>query len=142
MKPRRHSRMTEHTTMSKVSRLEVIQTGARRRWTPEEKRRIVAESASAPRLVSATARRYGLSAGPLFTWRRLVRGGRLGADAEAVSFAQAVISCESATSGPPACPAASQGRLEIVLGDGIRVIVDHPSTWAGGGKSLCDGYVN
>jgi transposase len=108
--------------MSKVSRLEVIQTGARRRWTPEEKRRIVAESASAPRLVSATARRYGLSAGQLFTWRRLVRQGRLGADAEAVSFAQAVISCESATSEPPACPA--QGRLEIVLGDGIRVIVD------------------
>jgi transposase-like protein len=74
--------------MSKVSRLEVIQTGARRRWTPEEKRRIVAESASAPRLVSATARRYGLSAGQLFTWRRLVREGRLGAEAEAVSFAQ------------------------------------------------------
>ena len=85
--------------MSKVSRLEVIETGARRRWTPEEKRRIVAESASAPRLVSATARRYGLSVGQLFTWRRLVREGRLGADAEAVSFAQAVISCESATSG-------------------------------------------
>ena len=110
--------------MSKVSRLEVIQTGARRRWTPEEKRRIVAESASAPRLVSATARRYGLSAGQLFTWRRLVGEGRLGAEAEAVSFAQAVISCESATSEPPACPAAGQGRLEIVLGDGIRVIVD------------------
>src|SRR5262245_63212296 len=100
MKPRRHSRMTEHTTMSKVSRLEVIQTGARRRWTPEEKRRIVAESASAPRLMSATARRYGLSAGQLFTWRRLMREGGLGADAEATSFAQAVISCESATSGP------------------------------------------
>jgi transposase len=116
--------MIEHTTMSKVSRLEVIQTGARRRWTPEEKRRIVAESAGAPRLVSATARRYGLSAGQLFTWRRLVREGRLGADAEAMSFAQAVISCESATSGPPACPAVRQGRLEIVLGDGIRVIVD------------------
>jgi len=68
----------------------------------------------------------------LFTWRRLVREGSLGADAEAVSFAQAVISCESATSGScesatsgaPACSAAGQGRLEIVLGDGIRVIVD------------------
>ena len=39
----------------------------------EEKRRIVAESAK---------RRYGLSTGQLFTWRRLVREGRLGADAE------------------------------------------------------------
>jgi transposase len=30
--------------MSKVSRLEVIQAGARRRWTLAEKQRIVAES--------------------------------------------------------------------------------------------------
>lgn len=30
--------------MPKVSRLEVVSTGARRRWTLEEKQRIVAES--------------------------------------------------------------------------------------------------
>ena len=30
--------------MSKVSRLDVISSGARRRWTLEEKQRIVAES--------------------------------------------------------------------------------------------------
>lgn len=110
--------------MSKVSRLEVIQTGARRRWTAEEKRRIVAESASAPRQVSATAQRYGLSPAQLFAWRRLAREGRLGTGVEAVRFAQAIISCEPATRRPPLCPAAGQGRVEIVLGDGIRVIVD------------------
>jgi len=58
--------------MPKESRLEVIQTGSRRRWTLEEKRRIVAESDSGTRPVSATARRYGLSTGQLFTgdgWR-------------------------------------------------------------------------
>jgi len=38
--------------MPKVSRPEVIQTGARRRWTLEEKRRIVAESDSGTRQVS------------------------------------------------------------------------------------------
>ena len=37
--------------MLKVSRLEVIATGARRRWTEEEKRRIVAESFDGPRRV-------------------------------------------------------------------------------------------
>jgi transposase len=116
--------MTEHKVMSKVSRLEVIQTGARRRWTPAEKRRIVAESASAPRLVSATARQYGLSPGRLFTWRRLAREGRLGVDAEPAGFAQAIIACEAATSRPHVRPAVGQGRLEIVLGDGTRVIVD------------------
>src|SRR6202795_3424371 len=70
--------MTDHTTMSKVSRIEVISTGARRRWTLEEKRRIVSESYGGRREVSATARRHGLSGGQLFTWRRLAREGRLG----------------------------------------------------------------
>jgi hypothetical protein len=45
-------------------------------------------------------------------------------DAEAAGFAQAIIACEAATSRPHVRPAVDQGRLEIVLGDGIRVIVD------------------
>jgi transposase len=109
--------------MPKVSRLEVIQTGSRRRWTLEEKRRIVAESDRGARQVSATARRYGLSTGQLFTWRRLARKGRLGGDAEPVSFAEAVIADGGATTvGLPAAGAC--GRLEIVLADGLRVIVE------------------
>src|SRR5712671_6444056 len=64
--------MTSHTPMPQVSRLEVIATGARRRWTLEEKQRIVAESYGGPRLVSVTARRNWLSASQLFTWRRNV----------------------------------------------------------------------
>jgi transposase len=51
--------------MPKVSRLQVIATGARRRWTLEEKLRIVAESE--PRAVSATARRHGFPS-HLFWW--------------------------------------------------------------------------
>jgi transposase len=73
--------MTDHTPNSKVSRLEVVSTGARRRWTLEEKQRIVAESYGGPRLVSVTARRNGLSASQLFTWRRLAREDRLSGDA-------------------------------------------------------------
>jgi transposase len=113
--------MTEHTTTPKVSRLEVIQTGSRRRWTREEKRRIVAESESAPRQVSATARRYGLSSGQLFSWRRLAREGRLGGN-EPVGFAQAVITREAAA--PSAVRASERlNRIEIVLADGIRIVV-------------------
>ena len=73
--------MTDHTPNSKVPRLEVVSTGARRRWTLEEKQRIVAESYGGPRLVSVTARRKGLSASQLFTWRRLAREDRLSGDA-------------------------------------------------------------
>ena len=130
--------MTDHTPMPKVSRLDVISTGARRRWTLEEKQRIVAESYSAPRLVSSTARRNGLSASQLFTWRRLAREGRLVEADEAVKFAPAIISSEPSTNSPPSsperlegaatspsspCPAAP-GRIEIVLTRGRRVIVD------------------
>src|SRR5947199_68583 len=122
--------MTDHTAISQVSRLEVISTGARRRWTLAEKQRIVAESYSAPRVVSATARRNGLSASQLFTWRRLARAGRLIEVEEAATFAPAIISREaSSTSLPPftvrvegtetlplpPCPVGVASRIEIVL---------------------------
>jgi transposase len=90
--------------MSKVSRLEVIETGARRRWTLEEKRRIVSESHDGRRQVSATARRNGLSASQLFTWRRLAREGRLVEVDNGAMFAQAVISCEPSTRGSAVVP--------------------------------------
>jgi transposase len=116
--------MTEHTTVPKVSRLEVIQTGSRRRWTLEEKQRIVAESDSGTRQVSATARRYGLSTGQLFTWRRLARQGRLGGDVEPVSFAEAVIVDRAAATAELPSPVGASRRMDIVLVDGLRVIVE------------------
>ncbi|MFL6834763.1 MAG: IS66-like element accessory protein TnpA [Xanthobacteraceae bacterium] len=111
--------MTDHTPMSKVSRLEVIESGARRRWSAAEKRRIVAESESGPRQISATARRHGLRPGQLFTWRRLAREGRLTGNEDTVAFAQAVI----AHSPSPAVSSPSS-RMEIVLADGMRIVVD------------------
>src|SRR5262245_34675391 len=129
--------MTDHTPNSRVSRLEVVSTGPRRRWTLDEKQRIVAESYSAPRLASVTARRNGLSASQLFTWRRLAREGRLAEAEEATTFAPAIISQEPLPSGPNVCsepPAASDrsssavaiaaaGRIEIILSCGHRIVV-------------------
>jgi transposase len=48
---------------SAFERLEIVETGRRRRWSEDEKLRIVMESQSAPSLVSATARRHGISRG-------------------------------------------------------------------------------
>lgn len=112
--------MTVDTTVSKVSRIEVIETGARRRWTPEEKLRIVEESYRGPRLVSATARRHGLSANQLFVWRRLLREGRLAGGEGSPRFVPAIVSPDDAT----ASRSAGRGRIEIVLSEPRRLIVD------------------
>ncbi|WP_407119397.1 transposase [Bradyrhizobium sp. LMG 9283] len=39
----------------------MIETGRRRRWSEDEKVKIVLESLQAPRPVTATARRHGIS---------------------------------------------------------------------------------
>jgi transposase len=48
------------TDSRQVRRLEIVETGRRRRGSAAEKLRIVEESFSGPRLVSATARHHGL----------------------------------------------------------------------------------
>jgi transposase len=57
-----------------VRRLELFTgTGRRRTWSEAEKAAIVAESEAPHTSISAVARRHGLSASQLFTWRRLAR---------------------------------------------------------------------
>jgi transposase-like protein len=67
---RNHGRTTG-TNADSFRRVEVITgIGRRRRWTDEEKARIVAESLDPATTASAVARRYGLHASQLFTWRQ------------------------------------------------------------------------
>src|SRR5215510_2174983 len=70
--------MDDLSDTRQISRLEIVDTGRRRRWSAAEKLRIVEESFSAPRLASATARRHGISNQLLFAWRKAYREGRLG----------------------------------------------------------------
>lgn len=91
--------MNSHT-ISALNRLEVVDTGRRRRWSDEEKARIVLESLSEPRLVAATARRYGLSRSLLVTWRRAFAANRTKSEA---GFVRAVV----AECGPVALSSAS-----------------------------------
>ena len=113
--------MDSHTHSARVERLEVVETGRRRRWSEDEKLRIVAASLSGPRLVSATARQYGISPSLLYTWRRAFRAERIGAgEGSAPGFVPAVI----VQSAPPASGTALTGRMEIVVAKGRRIIVD------------------
>ncbi|NKB16022.1 MAG: transposase [Sphingomonadales bacterium] len=110
--------MTRHRDRSQVCRLEVVETGRRRRWSFEEKLRIVEESRQGHRQVSATARRHGISSSLLFAWRRDFREGRL-ADADVPSLLPAVVLADDQPASRPSC----SGRMEIVIGEDRRVIV-------------------
>lgn len=50
--------------------------GRRRRFSTDDKRRILAEASAPGQSVSAVGRRYGLSASLLFRWRRSLDGPR------------------------------------------------------------------
>jgi transposase len=107
------------TDSRQVTRLEIVDTGRRRRWSEAEKLRIVEESYTAPRQASATARRHGISNQLLFAWRKAYREGRLG-EGGVRGFVPATIVPEQPEKGPE--PAG--GRMEVVSVNGRRVIVE------------------
>src|SRR3954447_10160569 len=93
-----------------VHRLEVVETGRRRRWSVEAKRRIVEESLVAGVTASSVARRHGISPAHLFLWRKAYRDG--GLSGSWPTFAQVAVE-----SAPPAGKS-SHGRMEIVAHNG------------------------
>jgi len=109
---------------------EIITVERRRRWSEEDKRRIVAETFEPDASVSSVAKRHGLHPGQVFGWRRALRDGAFGrASAQrSAAFAPVVIQEPPATS--PRLPASegtklasSCGRIEIILGRGRRILV-------------------
>ena len=109
---------------SDVSRMDIIELGRRREFTDAVRLRIVEESYSAPRLASATARKYGLSRSQLNTWRRAYREGRL-AIGDFDGFVPALVVAEAPMPAPvPLNSPSSTGRMEIVIANGRRVVVD------------------
>jgi transposase len=109
------------TDSHQVRRLEVVDSGRRRRWSEAQKLKIVQESLSGPRLTAATARRHGISRQLLLNWRKALREGRLGGEAAATGFVPAVLAPACETPGEQA--ASGGGRVEIVTANGRRLIV-------------------
>jgi len=73
----------EPGTSPEVEVFSPARPGRRRRFTAEEKRKIVEETTVPGQSVSAVSRRYGVSPSLVFKWRRLVEEGTmssLGAD--------------------------------------------------------------
>ena len=120
--------MDSHKVSVLPERLTVVELGRRRRWSEEEKLRIVMESLAAPRLVAAVARRHGITRSLLSDWRRTLKVERVATE-PAPAFVPAVVVSEpplpvKAGSRRRAPRQAAQGRMVIEVGRGRRVVVD------------------
>jgi transposase len=101
----------------------------RRRWSAEEKLRIVEASLQAGAVVTEVARRNQVSKSLLYEWRRLARMGRL--VGEPAAFVPVQIEQPASTEAaqvqdaPRSRPARRRpGLIEIELAGGRRVRVD------------------
>ena len=106
-------------------RLEVL-TGptGRRQWPDDVKARIVAESFQQGARVCDVARRNGVAAQHLSTWRRLARDGKLPLNIpDEASFATLVLDDDPATAKSPADTTAVQIEIEA-SGVTVRLPVD------------------
>ena len=111
--------MDSNKYSTQVERLGVVETGRRRRWTDDEKLKIVLESMQTPRAMSSTARRYGISRSLLLNWRRSFCTEPEGAARS--GFVPAMVVADSMPSAP--APLTS-GHMVIEIGKDRRVIVD------------------
>ena len=129
-----------HTTgrmSARSQRIEVITRGERRRrWSVEQKREIAAESLEPGISPITVARRYGISSGLLYTWRRHLLEGSLGTASRPVAKFARVEVLRMPAQPAPATPSAAQpaavpsgtnhtdGMIEIALPGGVSVRVD------------------
>ncbi len=93
----------------------------RRRWSRDEKLRIVAESARPDRTASQVARAHGIFPSQLFTWRRQLLAAAIGGCGEASGFVPVRIAAD-AVAVPPLM-SAEQRHIDIHLPGGVLVSV-------------------
>ena len=94
----------------------------RRTWSADQKQRIIAESFAPDASIAEVARRYGVNANLLFTWRRRKQAANGGS---AVGEPVNIVPVRIVTEAAPAAPATpgSTGRMEVVLVGGERILV-------------------
>ena len=106
----------------------------RRRWSPQEKRAVVAESVTSGNVI-ATAKRHGIQAQQIYRWRE-----RLEARPACGAFLAVAVASDPGPSRPAPVPASllddtsrdrdptsrpeRSPRVEIVLSAGRRIIVE------------------
>ena len=101
----------------------------RRRWSVEDKLRIVAEAEERGARVTEVAARHDVYPSLLFLWRRQVRDGRLGPNGSADFVPVRLLASSQEPTAHPArqaMPGASSATgIEITLPDGTRLHIRH-----------------
>src|SRR5277367_968790 len=115
--------MDVHKHSERVERLEIVETGRRRRWSEDEKLKIVVESFRAPRQIAATARRHSISRWQLLEWRRTFRATQNEAAVPQAGFVPATIAAEPKTEAPELVGSTGRGTIEIDFASGARMRV-------------------
>ncbi len=113
--------------------VKVLGVERRRRWSRDEKARIVEETMAPGAVVCEVARRHGVSQSLIFYWRRRARAERLGeangSTLLPVEFAASTTCLTSNSVGDTGALSgerrAKSGVIEIELGSGGRVRVDN-----------------
>jgi transposase len=99
----------------------------RRRWSVEEKLRIVAEAEEPGARITEVAARHEVYPSLLFNWRRQLREGRLGSRCLPQFVPVHLISSLPETSAPPprqpTPDRGNAGAIEICLPDGTRLYI-------------------
>lgn len=94
-------------------------SGARRRWTSEQKYQIVLDSLAAGASVASVARHHDVNPNLIYAWRRLARRERLPARSEkGVDFVPVTIAPACRAAPISAGNAIADTRLEVVLRNG------------------------
>lgn len=93
----------------------------RRRWSLDEKLRMVAESAQPGRTASQVAREHGIAAGQLFTWRRQLLSEVIASGVAGDGFVPVAIAHEAAAAASSGSTWTGERAIEIRLPNGIVI---------------------
>lgn len=111
--------MDAHEDTRRIQVLSVSDTGRRRRWSDEEKVRIVEESHGHGVTLADVARRYDISRSQLYDWRYRHKIGLLGAGAQFLR----VFQVEDGSGHDDDIPTPPASVLTIDLGPRCRVTI-------------------
>ena len=132
------STLTSSHRSARSARIEIVTRSERRRWSLEHKREIVAESLDPGRTPTEVARKYAISSGQLYTWRRELLGVQTSVITRATprfaevetepALTQHVAVQPAPAAAPPprtfAAPPRPDGLIELVMPSGVVVRMD------------------